>query len=276
MATNIDETDLLAYADGHLSPERRAEVAAAIASSADLAACLAAMRASVLPYRAAYGAQRLPPLPVRLSARVAELVEHDFGRPKRRSSSRVRLVAAFAVGVACGAVALTMLSTRLPLSSGVRVSPWVQAVADYQQLYSRETLASVTEDHQLTERVINDLRLIDGMIVPVPDLRSAGLTFKRVQRLSFHHQPVVQMVYLPERGDPIAVCVTWDARADEAPHAQQIGELSTVAWRRGKLAYVLLGKAPSETMLDLAERLASGRTESLYGRGGSDRTITSA
>ena len=59
-----------------------------------------------------------------------------------------------------------------------------------------------------------------------------------MQRLSFHDQPVVQMVYVPERGEPIALCVTPDARPDEAPHAQQIGEMSSVAWRRGNLEYV--------------------------------------
>jgi hypothetical protein len=106
------------------------------------------------------------------------------------------------------------------------------------------------------------------MSVRVPDLRGAGLTFKRVQRLSFHQQPVLQMVYLPEHGNPIALCVTRDVRADEDPHGQQIDELSTVSWRRSNLGYVLLGKAPEQLMLELAQRLASGETDSLYGRGG--------
>ena len=176
-------------------------------------------------------------------------------------------MAAFAAGVVCCALSWTLLSTWQPLALTARgVAPWIQAVADYQQLYSRETLADVTEDPQLSERIIGELRVVDGMTVRVPDLRSAGLTFKRVQRLSFHRQPVVQMVYLPEHGDPIAVCITRDVRADEDPHVQQIDELSTVSWRRGNLGYVLLGKAPAQSMLELARRLANGDTGSLYGR----------
>ena len=120
-----------------------------------------------------------------------------------------------------------------------QVEPWIQAVADYQQLYSRATVTQVTEDPQLSARVISDLWTADRMRVVVPDLRSAGLRFKRVQRLSFREQPVVQMVYLPEQGEPVALCVTRDARPDEQPHAQQIGELSTVAWRHGELGCVL-------------------------------------
>ena len=221
----------------------------------------------VLPYRAAYEAQPLPPLPTSLSTRVADLIEAESRRQRARRSSGPRFVAAFAAGVVCCALSWTLLSTWQPLALTARgVAPWIQAVADYQQLYSRETLADVTEDHQLSERIIGELRVVDGMTVRVPDLRSAGLTFKRVQRLSFHRQPVVQMVYLPEHGDPIAVCITRDVRADEDPHVQQIDELSTVSWRRGNLGYVLLGKAPAQSMLELARRLANGDTGSLYGR----------
>jgi anti-sigma factor RsiW len=274
---SIDETDLLAYADGNLSPQHMAEVEAMVACSPELAARLAAMRASALPYCAAYEAQPLPPLPARLSARIADLIETDSRRPQARRSSWPRLVAAFAAGVVCCAASWTLLSTGRPLALTAQgVSPWIQAVADYQQLYSRETLAHVTEDHQLSERVISALRVADGMNVRVPDLRSAGLTFKRVQRLSFRQQPVVQMVYLPEHGDPIALCVTRDARADQDPHAQQIDELSTVTWRRGNLGYVLLGKAPVQSMLELAQRLTNSETGSLYGRGGDPAKTTAA
>jgi anti-sigma factor RsiW len=266
---SIDETDLLAYADGNLSPQHISEVEAMIAGSPELAARLAAMRASALPYGAAYEAQPLPPLPARLRARIADLIEADSRRQQARRSSWSRLAAAFAAGVVCCAISWTLLSTGPPLALAAQeISPWIRAVADYQQLYSRETLAHVTEDHQLSERIIGELRVADRISVRVPDLRSAGLTFKRVQRLNFHQQPVVQMVYLPEHGDPIALCVTRDARADQDPHVQQIDELSTVTWRRGSLGYVLLGRAPAQSMLELAQRLASGETASLYGRGG--------
>ena len=274
---SIDETDLLAHADGNLSPDRMAEVDALIARSPELAARLTVMRASVLPYRAAYEAQPLPALPTSLSTRVADLIEAESRRQQARRSSAPRLVAAFAAGVVCCAVSWTLLSTGRPVALTVRgVAPWVQAVADYQQLYSRETLANVTEDHQLSERILSELRVVDGMAVRVPDLHSAGLTFKRVQRLSFHRQPVVQMVYLPEHGDPIAVCITPEVRADEDPRVQQIDGLSTVSWRRGNLGYVLLGKAPPQSLLELARRLANGETGSLYGRGSDPLKPTTA
>jgi anti-sigma factor RsiW len=262
----IDDTDLLAYADGRLPQARRGEVERAVATLPHLAARLSAMRASALPYALAFEAQVLPPVPPELSQRIGDLLGADAQRRQRRASSWLRMAAAFAAGALCCAIALQLLSAAAtPQAASAQVSPWIKAVADYQQLYSRATLANVTEDPAVSARVINDLRVQDGIAVVVPDLRSLALTFKRVQRLSFHDRPVVQMVYLPEHGEPIALCVTPDARPDEIPHASQAGELNSVAWRRDKLGYVVLGKGPARALLDLGRRIASGDTTRLYG-----------
>jgi anti-sigma factor RsiW len=266
---NIDDTDLLAYVDGQLPPERRAEVEAAVTASPELAARLNTLRASALPYAAAFQAQALPPVPPELSQRISAVINADAQREQRRRSAWPGLAAAFAAGVLCCAIALRLLTSGALPPSTAQVAPWIKAVADYQQLYSRATLANLSDNPQLSREVIDDLRINDGMRVTVPDLRSAGLTFKRVQRLSFHDRPVVQMVYLPEHGEPIAVCATPDARPDEAPRAQQIGELNTVAWRRGNVGYVLLGRGSTQALVELGQRIASGDTGSLYGRSGS-------
>jgi anti-sigma factor RsiW len=264
----INDTDLLAYVDGHLPEERRAEMAAAVARSAELSARVGVMRASALPYRAAFDRLPLPPVPSQLSSRVADLVSGDASRRQKwRRGARPRLAASFAAGALCCAVILKLLSGGTPVTSPAKpVSSWITAVADYQQLYSRETLANVAEDPGLSERVLSDLRVNDAMTIRVPDLRNTGLAFKRVQRLSFHEQPIVQMVYLPEHGEPVALCITPDTGPDEPPHTQQTGELSTVAWRRNHLGYLLLGRAPTQGLMDLGRRIARGDTPSLYGR----------
>jgi hypothetical protein len=82
-------------------------------------------------------------------------------------------------------------------SAGTGVSPWITAAAGYRQFYSRETLADVKADPELSERTAHQIRQDDRLAVQIPDLHSAGLTFKRVQRLSFNNQPLVQIVYLP-------------------------------------------------------------------------------
>jgi anti-sigma factor RsiW len=262
----IEDTDLLAYVDGLLPQARRAEIEAAAARVPALAARLSAMRDSALPYAAAFEEQALPPLPPGLVRRVEDLLSVASNRDRHRGPSWLRLGAAFAAGVLCCAIGSQWSRfTATPVAT-TQVAPWIRAVADYQQMYTRATVASVTEDPGLSARVIDDLRRNDGMAVVVPDLGSLAMTFKRVQRLSFRDRPVVQMVYLPEHGEPIALCVTPDAGPDEAPHPGLLGEMSSVAWRRDHLGYVVLGRSPTQALLALGRLIATGGAGRLYGR----------
>ena len=267
---SIEDTLLMAYVDGELSAEGRREVEAAVARSPELAERLSAMRASALPYGAAFERQVLPPVPPQLARRISELATASAAAPLRAKAASVwpRMAAAFVAGALCCLVALELRPNAGPLLSATApVAPWIQAVADYQQLYSRETLASVTEDPQLTREIVGNLHSADALAIQIPDLRSAGLAFKRVQRLNFHGQPVVQIVYLPEQGGgPVALCVTRDREPDASPQARQVGEMQTVAWRRGNLGYVLLGRGSQIDLSRLGHRIASGEAAPLYSR----------
>jgi anti-sigma factor RsiW len=268
---NVDDTLLLAYVDGELSADRRAEVEAAAGHSADVAERLAAMRASALPYAAAFDKQITPPVPPELSKRIAELasVSASTGSPWRyRQGPRLRIAAAFVAGAIISAAMLKLMSGGSPATTVAAAtdSSWVKAIVDYQTLYTRETVANVNEDSAMTEKVLGDLRQNDGMPVPIPDLRSVGLTFKRVQRLSFHNQAVVQIVYLPERGDPVALCLTQDARQDQVPQNREVEGMQTVAWRQGHLDYLLLGRGLQLDLAEIGRRIAHGQVANLYGR----------
>lgn len=87
---SIDDVDLLAYLDGHLSVRRRAAVEAAIIKSPILAKRLAALRASDLPYAEAFNRQAIPPLPQTLVRYIPEDIAHD---PTERARSKDRCTA---------------------------------------------------------------------------------------------------------------------------------------------------------------------------------------
>ncbi|SAL32966.1 transmembrane anti-sigma factor [Caballeronia turbans] len=270
---NVDDTLLMAYVDGELSPEQRAEVEAAISHSDELAARAAALQASVLPYRAAYDRQSVPPVPESLTRRIEELVsvsapqERDARRGSRRFSMQWA-AAAFVAGAICSGVLTGYLGGVNPLKPGV--DPWVQSVADYQVLYGRDTVANIREDKATTEQVLADIHQRDGMPVDVPDLRQVGLKFKRVQRLNYHDRPLIQMVYLPERGDPVALCVIEENEGDAPVRASRVGEMKTVTWRTNRLAYVLLAKTPSLDLQAIGDSIASGKTAPLYSSASAD------
>ncbi|MDR3398085.1 MAG: anti-sigma factor [Pandoraea sp.] len=182
------------------------------------------------------------------------------------------LAAAFAAGVAATAVTLPLLSGVLnksgvnggglmtasapPPPKSPQGTTWVRAAAEYQQLYARDTIASVHVDDSDTERTVNDIRQNDKLDINVPDLRSQGLTFKRVQRLRWQDRALVQMVYLPETGDPIALCVVRDPRPDQGVAEQKIDRMGVVTWRKGQVGYALIGAPGSVDLKAVANSLA--------------------
>jgi anti-sigma factor RsiW len=271
--TQIDDTLLMQYVDGEIAPEQRAEIEAAIAHSDDLTARVAALRASCLPYRAAFERQVTPPVPENLARRIDELVSVS-ARPQQSAACSGRrtavpwLAAAFVAGAICSGVLSGYFGGASPFHSGVE--PWVQSVADYQVLYGRDTVASIKEDPATTEQIVADIRQRDGMPVRIPDLRQVGLKFKRIQRLDYHDRPLIQIVYLPERGDPVALCMIEDPHGGAPMQTAQVGEMKTVTWHGNNLAYVLLAKNATVDLQAMAKEIADGKTADLYSQATQD------
>ncbi|CAB3761405.1 anti-sigma factor family protein [Paraburkholderia solisilvae] len=207
----------------------------------------------------------------------------------RRSPFRVApawLAVAFVAGAFCWGAAFRLSTDArtgsgmfdgTPLASlGSGASPWVIAAAGYQQLYAHETLAEVQPDMVQSARVVDEIRHEDGLDVHVPDLSASGLTFKRVQRLRFHGKPLVQIVYLPASGAPVALCVTKEAKPDHPIAEQSIDDMSVITWRRGELGYALIGKRGGIALPDLGKMLAENRgAGQLFGKAALDSLLAS-
>ncbi len=265
----IDDSVLMAYADGELPMVQRSAIEAALAQSADLTERLAALRASMLPFSAAFDRQKLPPVPHELTTRINDLVRVStatnsaaasaFSRPARRIWTRYAL--AFAAGVMCLGVALQMWPALL----GVHREPTlVQAIAEYHAFYARETVVGIIPDPASDKATLAGAKSMDGLPVRIPDLRSAGLEFKRVQRLRFHDKALIQIVYLPERGRPVALCITQHTGADQSPQSELVGNVAAVSWRRDQLASVLVAADAQLDLSKLGEQIAKGQMPDLY------------
>jgi len=207
------------------------------------------------------------------------LTPHPPGSPVSSTIwSRLRVapawlsVAFLAGAFVCGLVlrqgsvagpATSLVASVASLRAGV--SPWVTAAASYQQLYSRETLADVDADPDLSTKTTAQIRQDDGLALRIPDLRAVGLTFKRVQRLRFNNKPLVQIVYLPEKGAPIALCVMKEAKPDAAVSSQQVASMTVVTWRQSELGYALIGQPDGVDLTALGKQISTSQAAPLYG-----------
>ena len=243
----------------------------------------------------AFNQQALPPMPESLSQNIEELIrQHLSGasaqrapdlavsvndgeseeflddnvhrlKPRVRSLPRQswpKLAVAFVAGAFCCGLALRLVPQMIggggvviTASNDSGMMPWIKAAAGYQQLYSRDTVAQLQPDLRVTASTVADIQRVDNLALQIPDLRSQGLTFKRVQRLRFHGKPLVQIVYLPERGNPVALCVLKEAKADAAPSKASVDGMAVVAWRRGQLGYALIGEPGTVDLGALGKQL---------------------
>ncbi|MBJ9664304.1 anti-sigma factor [Burkholderia gladioli] len=287
-----DDIQLLAYVDGKLPLPERAAIDQAMRASPALAGQVALLRASALPYRDAFATQALPPMPAGLAHKLEQLARehaaapaftappgandpaiagHGAGATPPRSRLRVApawLAVAFVAGAfLCGGIlqfAPGAVGLDAPFGAGSAPRTWIAAAAGYQQLYSRDTLASVNADPAATASTLDEIRRVDGFDMTIPDLRAAGLTFKRVQRLRFEGRPLVQIVYLPEHGAPIALCVMKEAKPDQAIASRSIAQMDVVNWRQSTLAYALIGQPGDADLALIAQRISAPGAAPLY------------
>jgi anti-sigma factor RsiW len=292
----VDDIMLMAYVDGELDLDVRREIERELDVSPELEERLELFRLSSLPYHDAFAQQKLPPVPESLSRKIAELASAHATvtspmppadpaandavappiaglPPSAPVRSRMRfsapwLAVAFVAGVFCCGIALRLTPGVLPGGAAVTVaaapaSPWVMAAAGYQALYSRDTVA-VTTDPAVSAKTVAEIHQIDGMPVRVPDLSAQGLTFKRIQRLRFHDKPLVQIVYLPKSGGPVALCVVKDAKPDQSIAQQKIDDMNVVTWRQSELSYALIGYAGDVDLDKLGKLIAKRDVDAMF------------
>lgn len=251
---SLDELTLLAYVDGELPMQRRLEVEAALAANADLASTVRALQASRLPYQSAFEAQALARVPDALKARVDVLsavsaASHDmalagpggstgFNQKPRWGADRWQLWALIALSI--GALAGWLGGQRVRATDA---DDWVRHVSSYHSMYVRETVLDGGVGTAQIAALKTRLGQQFGLQLKVPDLEADGLRFVRAQQLQFDGKMVLQLVYLPQQGLPVALCMT-PATGGKEGSAQLDGQRA-VTWYASGWAYVLIGQQPA-------------------------------
>jgi len=256
---SLDESTLLAYADGELPAARRAEVEAALAANEELARTVQALLASRLPYQAAFEQQAMPPVPEALRARVHELTavsmaSHSLAAAGTGGASlRGRRIGnAWRIGLlmlALGAaIGYWSALPRAPVAE-----PWVRMVSSYHSMYGRETVLDGGVGTAQIDALKLRLKQQHGIDLKVPDLGADGLRFVRAQQLQFDGKMVIQLVYLPANGLPLALCLT---PAEVQPERSvSLDGQSAVTWHAAGWAYALVGRLPGAALERLREHL---------------------
>jgi anti-sigma factor RsiW len=263
---NLDESTLRAYVDAELPREQREQVEAALPGRPELQEQVAALRASCLPYRAAFEMQKLPPVPQALERQLASwcaVADTDTARPatlsrRQWTGAGAALAASFAAGL------LLPTPWRLQPTPAADAEPWVEMIAKYQSLYDRATVEQTQDEAVRARSLLADFTQRAQLAVAVPDLRDAGLAFKRIQRLRYFDRPLLQMVFLPERGNPAALCVLPSKQGDAPLNVRRLEGLSVATWQRAGLAHVFAADMSLAQATVIAEKLITEQFPALH------------
>jgi anti-sigma factor RsiW len=245
--TSFTDEELVGYLDGQIEPTRWNEIDTALAQDQALAARLAALEIDNGKLIAAFDAVTLAAPVDRLRARLNTQAPRPA--PRQRLPRWTAIAAALIAGLALGYVA--------GASNLVRASKdWHVAVADYQALYTKATLAAITEDRARQQPEVADVAEKLGLPVAFEALQIPGLAFKRAQLLGFEGRPIAQFAYLDAHGQPVAFCVTSTGKGDSAMEAERFGALRAMSWSKNGFGFIVIGAIEADTLKDAAELLA--------------------
>lgn len=258
---HISDEDLVAYLDGFTSQEQGGSIERALKQDPNLRARFDVLRHGERPFLRAYD-RLLERAPV---DRLAHLAGLPDARPPATDNPPMRYgsftqIALMFLAVTFGGVAtyLAMQYTqqRANPEIAVRDDTWRQAVAEYQVLYTRQTLNAVKLSPRQLERSFARLSGALGMEVSPAKLNVAGLYLKRGQVLGWKGQPLVQIAFLPRaKGNPIAFCITRSPGKDQAPRAEQRLGLNVSHWRKNGFGLMVIGEQSPEEINRIAAAL---------------------
>lgn len=268
---SISDEQLLAYADGKASGEERAALDAALTGDPALQARLGALRSGDRPFRESFDhlldsapRDRLQALLADAEATAAPTPGSAGGTgPTKGAAAGWFRPAAFAASLLL-AVGLGYLGGLLP-SNGDRSSTmatlaaedaWRLAVAEYQVLYTRETLAGLRDDRTQQQSALRRVGDTLGLALSADAVTVPELDYKRAQILRFEDQPLAQLAYLHDDRTPVAFCITRTDQPDDDPRAERLKELNVVHWIKDGFAFMIIGDLPDDLLDRIGRRLA--------------------
>ncbi|MEK9969660.1 MAG: anti-sigma factor [Ferrovibrio sp.] len=244
-AAAITDSDLVAYVDDRLPPERRADVEAHLALHAEDAARVTAWQQQADDLRAHFAPDLDEPVPAAMMA-VFAAQRPSLLKPAMRIAAVLALVV-FGVGAGWygrGLVAPAAVVAALP-----------QEAARAHLVYSREVLHPVEVTAREEQHLVTWLSKRLGTALKVPSLSAQGfgLVGGRLLPASSGNNTAAQFMYENRQGQRLTLYVRTGEGGDDTSF-RFAGEGRAVAfyWVEDGFGYALTGEAGREALLPVA------------------------
>jgi len=244
MTHTPDESTLHAYIDGHLPPERQAEIATWLRTHPDEAERVTAWKHDAQALRTALaGADTLPANPNLSPTRL---------RTRWREKRRARLALAASVVLALG-LGGTLGWHGHALQTASVAKPMSDALTAY-RLFAEHELAlefTATQQAQLQTLIHRHF----GDAGTVPELTAQGWHLTGGRWLSTPEGAAVMLVYEDTQGERVGLYMRPRIPHVSATGERRDGELFAQYWLQDNVAFALIGPAQQSTVRRMAALL---------------------
>lgn len=255
------DADLVAFLDGGLTAEGRAELKERLAREPSLAERLRVLEAGGRPFRQTFDALLGSAPTDRLSA----MLEREFRRPTRRPVRRrlpnwaamaaglVLLVVGFGAGQRLRSFDVSEL---LEFGGWDNTSSWAEMLAGDLALYTPQFLATIAPDRTPSDSELSQIGAGLDVVLSNDRLSLPGLALKQARLLAYQDTPFIQLVYLDPQHGAVAFCIFASGDSAEGPESLTSAGMNVVYWRRDGKGYMLIGDTPPDDLRGLAGTLA--------------------
>ncbi|WP_377296374.1 anti-sigma factor family protein [Rhizobium sp. SGZ-381] len=264
-----------ALLDNELSEPERLELEALLGADPQARALFDTLRAADDEARLAFKAMLKEPVSLDLvrsiktatpPRRAVRLPEEQRPRWTLRPSFSLVCAASFlmfGLGTAAGYLVAgrPQMVTYAELA-GDPVRAWLDDVASYYRLYSRQTRHLVEVPATESAHIVDWLMATTGVSFRIPNLAAEKLDFVGARLFSAGGRPVGQLVYRNSDGEVIAISFTKlitpnEPQTDAPPLRQTIrDDIGLVTWQGLQASYVLTGPSSDADLDTLAARIA--------------------
>lgn len=244
-APTLDER-LVAYLDGELDQEQRAQIEQLLRAEPGVAARLETLQSGDLPFKPAFDALLDQAPTARLHAML------DTLPPVQAPSLNRRRFLAIAAGFALAGV----VADRLWMSGfhGGAGQGWRASVAEYMALYTPQTLENLDTNPASHAAQLGSVGAQLGLQLSLQAVSLPGAALRRAQILDYDGVPIGQLTYLDPRHGPLALCIIPSRKGPAAPATEQRHGMNVVYWASAFHAFMLIGRNPFEDL----QRMARG------------------
>ncbi|MEM9440609.1 MAG: hypothetical protein AAGA73_09215 [Pseudomonadota bacterium] len=250
--SNFSDEMLTAFLDGEADAASANRIMAALKTDPKLAKRIEALEIPKPMIRSAFDiAMQAAPvdrLEKTLDIKSANLTIENTQRGRRAivKIAAVAAVLAFALGLATGRFSWQPAGGE----------DWRVSVAEYQALYSPETLRSIVTDAVESHDSIRHVAAQVGAPIEPAVLQGLnGVQFKRAQVLRWRDDPLAQFAFLTHEGVPLAFCATPTQEANQPFDHQVLKGLASSSWVADGVAYMVIGGEDALLVKALAEQL---------------------